>query len=60
MGEPFRVMAAGCGGFTSNVYTAPSECNAEPTVVGLMMFRRPCQRRPKTDCETAGAGSERP
>lgn len=45
MGEPFRVLAAGCGGFTSSVYVAPSECQQQPTVVGLIMFRRPDGRR---------------
>jgi len=40
MGEPFQVMAAGCGGFVHHAGVAPSHCEAEPTVVGLVMFRR--------------------
>lgn len=45
MGEPFHVMAAGCGGFRHSTTGAPSSCGAEPTVVGLVMFRRPDGRR---------------
>jgi hypothetical protein len=45
MGEPFQVMAAGCGGFVHHAGVAPSHCEAEPTVVGLVMFRRRDARR---------------
>lgn len=45
MGEPFQVMAAGCGGFVHHAGVAPSHCEAEPTVVGLVMFRRRDGRR---------------
>jgi hypothetical protein len=38
-------MAAGCGGFVHRAGVAPADCEAEPTVVGLVMFRRPDGRR---------------
>lgn len=39
MGEPFQVMAAGCGGYVHQIVTGPSACESEPTVVGLLMYR---------------------
>jgi hypothetical protein len=45
MAEPFQVMAGGCGGYVHHTLTTPSPCNAIPTVVGLLMFRRPDGRR---------------
>lgn len=45
MGEPFQVMAAGCGGYVHQVVTGPSTCGSEPTVVGLLMYRRSDGRR---------------
>lgn len=45
MGEPFQVMAAGCGGYVHHAVLAPSGCQTEPTMVGLVMFRRPDGRR---------------
>lgn len=41
----FQVMAAGCGGFIHHALTAPAHCSAAPSVVGLLMFRRPGGRR---------------
>jgi hypothetical protein len=41
----FQVMAAGCGGYIHNTLSAPSHCSVEPTVVGLLIFRRPDGRR---------------
>lgn len=45
VGEPFQVMAAGCGAYVSNGFTAPSVCHSEPTMVGLWMYRRESGRR---------------
>lgn len=40
MGEPFQVMAAGCGGFIYPALTAPYACAATPTVAGLRYSER--------------------
>src|SRR5689334_21995609 len=38
-------MAAGCGGYVHHAVLAPSECNAEPTVTGLVLIGEPGKRR---------------
>lgn len=45
MRGPFRVMAAGCGGYVHHDVLAPSACVKEPTVVGLVPVGRPEHRR---------------
>lgn len=45
MAGPFRVMAAGCGGYVHHAVLPPSSCVQEPTVVGLVMHGKPGQRR---------------
>ena len=40
VGEPFRVMAAGCGGFVHHDLTAPTACVQTPTVAGLRYSAR--------------------
>lgn len=41
----FLDAAAGCGGGVEHTYFAPSSCTAEPTFVGLKMYRHPSGRR---------------
>lgn len=45
MGEPFRVMSAGCGGYDQHTVIPPSACVNEPVVVGLYPTGRPGRRR---------------
>ena len=40
MGEPFQVMAAGCGGYHHDEVVAPSGCPQAPTVAGLRFSER--------------------
>lgn len=40
MGEPFQVMAAGCGGYVHHDLTAPTACAATPIVAGLRYSAR--------------------
>jgi hypothetical protein len=40
VGEPFSVMAAGCGGFIQPGLTAPFVCTATPVVAGLRYSER--------------------
>lgn len=43
--EPFRLLAAGCGGFIHHEKVAPRQCDREPVVVGLVMIGGPGRRR---------------
>lgn len=46
MGEgPFRLLAAGCGGFLHHDQVAPRQCDREPVVVGLVLIGEPGRRR---------------
>ena len=45
MGEPFRTLAAGCGGYDQHLTTPPSACFGEVVVVGLVLVGRPGKRR---------------
>lgn len=43
--EPFRLLAAGCGGFVHYDGVAPHQCMQEPVVVGLVLIGEPGLRR---------------
>ena len=43
--DPFRVLAAGCGGYVQHELLAPSQCQAEPTVTGLVLVGEAGKRR---------------
>lgn len=45
MGEPFRTLAAGCGGYDQHLTTPPSACVGEVVVVGLVLVGQPGKRR---------------
>lgn len=43
--EPFRTLAAGCGGYEQHALLPPSTCTGEVVVVGLVLVGKPGKRR---------------